>query len=112
LTYDFGYHIQASGRFALASGVPGQRTVALGEGGSYAGVIFDQSRSAPYMRMDLKLAKKWYVSETFSWGAHIEVLNATHTGNVTRRSCTVEGCEDEGTAPITFPSLGVDATWQ
>jgi hypothetical protein len=52
------------------------------------------------------------VSETFSWGAHIEVLNATHTGNVTRRSCTVEGCEDEGTAPITFPSLGVDATWQ
>lgn len=112
LTYDFGYHIQASGRFALASGVPGQRTVALGDGGSHAGVIFDQSRSAPYIRADLKLAKKWYVSETFSWGAHIEVLNATHTANVTRRVCNVEGCKDEGTAPITFPSLGLDATWQ
>jgi hypothetical protein len=105
LTYDFGHHIQASGRFALASGIPGQRT-------TLDGLVYDESRSFPYVRVDLKLAKKWYVSEHLTWGAHIEVLNATHTSNVSRRICGLEGCENQGTAPITFPSLGVEASWQ
>jgi outer membrane receptor for ferrienterochelin and colicin len=105
LTYDFGKHFRASGRVALASGIPGRRT-------TEDGFIYDESRSGPYARLDLKLAKKWYVSEHFHWGAHIEVLNATHTGNVTRRECNVGKCVNEGTAPITFPSVGLDASWQ
>lgn len=105
LTYDFGYHIRASGRFAIASGIPGRRT-------TLEGLVYDESRSGPYIRVDLKIAKKWYVSEHFNWGAHIEVLNATHTSNVSRRICSVDGCRNEGTAPITFPSLGVEASWQ
>lgn len=105
LTYDFGHHIRASARIAVASGIPGRQT-------TLEGFTFDESRSFPYVRTDLKLAKRWYVTEHFNWGVHAEVLNATHSPNVSRRECTVEGCENIGTAPITFPSIGAEASWQ
>lgn len=105
VTYDFGWNLRASAKASLASGIPGRRTTA-------DGFVFDESRSVPYARLDLKLAKRWYVSETFFWGMHVEVLNATHSGSVSRRTCTVDTCKNEGTAPITFPSLGVEAVWQ
>lgn len=105
LTYDFGHHIRASARVAVASGIPGRRT-------TLDGFVFDQSRSFPYVRSDLKIAKRWYVSEHFNWGVHAEVLNATHSPNVSRRDCTVSGCENKGSAPVTFPSIGAEASWQ
>jgi len=104
LSYDFGYNIRASAKLAYASGIPGRRT-------TLDGFVFDESRSRPYVRLDSKLEKRFVVSDTFEWGAHIEVLNSTYSGNVTTRKCTVSGCEDEGTLPITFPSLGLDAVW-
>lgn len=107
LTYDFGYHIRASARVAVASGIPGRRT-----SNDPIGLIFDQSRSFPYIRTDLKLAKTWYVTEHFNWSLQAEVLNATHTPNVTRRECPASGCENIGNAPITFPLLGAEAHWQ
>ncbi len=105
LTYDFGFHIRASAKGSIASGIPGRET-------TEHGFIYNQSRSFPYMRLDLKLAKRWYVSENFFWGAHVEVLNATHTPSVARRTCKTDGCTNEGTAPITFPSLGIEANWR
>lgn len=105
LSYEFGYNIRASAKLALASGIPGRRT-------TLDGFVYDQSRSAPYVRIDAKLSKRWIVSDTFEWGAHLEVLNATYSPNVTTRTCNVEGCVNGGTAPITFPSLGVDAAWK
>jgi hypothetical protein len=107
LSYEFGYHIRASAKAAIASGIPGSRTSP-----NVDGLYFDESRSVPYARLDLKLEKRWYVSEKFFWGLSLEVLNATHSPSVTKRTCGVEGCVDEGTAPITFPNLGVEAVWQ
>jgi hypothetical protein len=104
LTYDLGRHWQASAKGAFGSGIPGRTT-------TLDGYVFDGSRSAPLVRLDVKLAKRWYVSEHFDWGLNFEVLNATYAGTVSRRTCTSRGCENEGTAPIVIPSVGVDAAW-
>ncbi len=104
-TYDFGRHWQGSAKFAIASGIPGRVT-------TLDGFVYDTSdRSRPLVRLDLKLQKRWYVSEHFFWGIYGEVLNATFSPSVARRPCTVSGCEDEGTAPIVIPNIGVEASW-
>lgn len=104
LNFDLGSHWQAAAKTVVASGVPGRRT-------TLDGFVFDGSRSAPLIRVDLKISKRWYPSEHFNWGAHLEVLNATYAGSVSRRACGIRGCEDTGTAPIVIPSIGVDAAW-
>ncbi len=104
LTYDVWDNWRLSGKFALMSGVPGRRT-------TIDGFVFDQSRSDPFLRLDLKLSKRWYSSESFYWTSYLEVLNATNTGQVSSRTCTVDGCTDNGSAPLTLPSLGVEMGW-
>ncbi len=104
-TYDFGQHWRLSTKLALASGILGRRTTAQG-------VIFDESRSFPYFRLDAKLSKRWYLSPRFNWGLHAEILNMTHAAQVSGRICNKDGCVNQGTAPITIPSIGIDAAWQ
>jgi Gram-negative bacterial TonB protein C-terminal/TonB-dependent Receptor Plug Domain/TonB dependent receptor len=107
LTYDFGRHIRGSAKFSFAEGIPGRRT-------TEAGFIFDGSRGAPLYRLDLKVEKRWYLTEASYLAANIEVLNATYSPNVTRRTCNVliGGCQDEGTSPIILPSVGVEFGWR
>jgi hypothetical protein len=110
LTYDFGAHIRGSAKFSLAEGIPGRRTTQVG---SEVGNVYDGSRSAPLYRLDVKLEKRWYLTEASYLGANIEVLNATYSPNVTRRTCSVMGgCRDEGTAPLILPSIGVEFGWR
>lgn len=104
VSYEIGAGFRTSAKLALGSGILGRRT-------TLQGFVFDQSRSGPYARLDLKVEKRFTVSEHFDWGIHLEVLNATNTGNVTTRACSTEGCENRGTAPITLPSLGADFAW-
>ncbi|HSC88655.1 MAG TPA: TonB-dependent receptor, partial [Polyangiaceae bacterium] len=104
LTYDIWDSWRLSGKLAFMSGVPGRRT-------TVDGFVFDQSRSDPFLRLDLKLSKRWYSSETFYWTTYLEVLNATYSGQVSSRTCTVDGCTDKGTAPLLLPSLGVEMGW-
>lgn len=104
LTYDLGNQWRASAKFVAASGVPGRRT-------TLDGFVFDQSRSSPLLRLDVKIAKRWYTSEHFYWGTHLEVLNASHTGSASSRICHLSGCQDQGTAPLTLPSIGLEMGW-
>ena len=104
-TYDIARHWRLSGKFAIASGIPGRVTVPDGY------FTYSGSRSYPFLRLDMKLQKRWYINQNFFWGAYLEVLNITHTGTVSTRTCGVDGCENAGTAPITIPSLGVEASW-
>jgi len=104
LTYDLGRHWQASGKVAFASGIPGRRI-------TLDGYVFDDDRAPPLARLDVKVAKRWYVSEHFNWGVYAEVLNATYSPTVTRRTYLRQGWRNEGTAPIIIPSIGVDAAW-
>ena len=68
--------------------------------------------SRSVVRIDAKLAKRWHPSPWFWWGTYLEVLNATHGTQVVRRVCNPSGCRDEGTGPITLPSLGLEAGWR
>jgi len=105
LTYDFGKHIRGSAKMSLAQGIPGRRT-------TEDGFVFDGSRSIPLFRVDLKLEKRWYLNESSYLGANIEVLNATYSPNVTRRTCNQDECIDQGTAPLILPSIGVELGWR
>lgn len=105
ITYEIGKGWRASAKLAVASGIRGRRT-------TLEGFVFDQSRSRAYVRLDAKIAKRWVVNDHFDWGMQFELLNATATGNVTTRTCNSTECVNQGTAPITLPSLGFDFAWK
>lgn len=107
ITYEFGWDVRASFKFALASGIPGRRTNPEADG-----FVFDGSRSTPYVRLDAKVEKRFYPNQHIDWGIAIEVLNATYTGNVSTRIEEEGEYVNRGTAPITFPLLGADIAWR
>lgn len=82
------------------SGVPGSRRA------SDTTQRFDQSRAEVFFRADARLEKKFVVSPRASWTVVAEVLNASLSREVLRRSCE-ERCLDEKVGPIFLPSLGV-----
>lgn len=100
--YALGAGWQAGARLAFASGIPGARETPQDK-------VFDQSRSRPYARLDLKVEKRWQLSPTTWWGVHAEVLNATAGTEVLRRNCGEGGCEDVSAPPLVLPSVGVEA---
>src|SRR5690606_2516923 len=52
LSYDFGHQLRLSGKFVYASGIPGRRSTGVD-------YVFDGERSRPFVRLDLKLSKRW-----------------------------------------------------
>lgn len=106
LSYELNWGVRFSTKVVLGSGIPTRTTTP-------DGFVFDEnrSRSRPLVRVDAKLEKRFHPNKHIDWGLNVEVLNATYTGNVSRRSCGPEGCIEEGTAPIIFPSLGADILW-
>lgn len=105
LTYDLGAGFRASAKLAFSSGIPGRRT-------TLDGFMFDQSRSSPLYRLDLKLEKRWYLTDSSYLGANAELLNATYSPNVTARVCSPSSCTDQGTTPLILPSIGVEYGWK
>lgn len=105
-TYDFGNQLRLSSKLVFASGVPGRRATASSD------YVFVEDRSAPFVRLDMKLSKRWVESPNFWWGIYGEVVNATHGVQVVRRICGESGCRDEGPGAITVPSIGIEAAWQ
>jgi len=99
-SYDLGSRWMAGVQTVLYSGIPGSRT--LGERR-----IFDQSRAAPFFRIDLRLEKRFPISQQAWWAITAEIMNATLSREVLRRSCQPD-CEDEKVGPIVLPSLGVN----
>ncbi|HEU5074528.1 MAG TPA: TonB-dependent receptor [Polyangiaceae bacterium] len=102
--YKLGAGWQAGARLAFASGIPGAREAPPDK-------VYDQSRSRPYARLDLKVEKRWQLSPTSWWGVHAEVLNATAGTEVLRRNCRETGCEDVSAPPLVLPSIGVEAAF-
>ena len=97
--YNLGRSWLASARAIFYSGVPGSRS--LGERR-----VFDQERAAPFFRADVRLEKRFVLSETAWWGIVLEVMNATLSREVLRRACQPT-CRDESVGPIVLPNAGV-----
>jgi hypothetical protein len=98
-TVHLGRQWLASAQSVLYSGVPGSRS--LGEWR-----MFDRSRARPFFRADLRLEKRFLLSEDRSWSIVAEVMNATASREVLRRPCD-RRCKNEYVGPITLPSLAV-----
>lgn len=99
--YDFAPGWQAGVRTAFASGIPGGREVPPNK-------MYDGTRSRPYVRVDVKLQKRWRLDQHSWWGINAEVLNASAGTEVLRRNCGRRGCEDVVAPPLVLPSVGVE----
>jgi TonB family protein len=96
---DLGRLWIASARGIFYSGVPGSRT--FGERR-----MFDQDRARPFVRLDLRLEKRFVLSPSAWWAIVAEMMNASFSSEVLRRPCEPT-CSDETVGPIVLPSLGV-----
>jgi hypothetical protein len=81
------------------SGVPGSR--ALGERR-----LFDRERARPFVRVDVRVEKRFVLSPSAWWAVVAEVMNASLSSEVVRRPCDPD-CRDDEVGPIVLPSLGV-----
>lgn len=99
LSLDLGRRWLASARGIFYSGVPGSR--ALGERR-----VFDQDRARPFVRLDLRLEKRFVIGPSAWWSVIAEVMNASMSSEVVRRPCDPR-CRDDDVGPIVLPSLGV-----
>jgi TonB family protein len=103
--YTLGPNWRFGGRTVFTSGVPGRLR------GRQR--IFDQGRSAPFFRADLRLERRFRLSDVGYVSVVAELLNATFSSEVIRRGCDIiDGervCEDVVVGPITLPNLKVEA---
>lgn len=100
---DLGRRWRAGTRLMLMSGVPTQTDTPEGP-------LFGGERAPAFFRADLRVEKRWILSEQVSLAAVAEVLNATLAQEVTGRKCTAT-CTESRVGPITIPSVGVEAAF-
>lgn len=98
-SFDLGRRWIASARGIFYSGVPGSRTFGDRR-------VFDQDRARPFVRLDLRLEKRFVLGPSSWWAVVAEMMNATLSSEVLRRPCEPT-CSDETVGPIVLPSLGV-----
>jgi hypothetical protein len=104
LSYDLGHHWRAGARVGFASGIPGGRITEDGK-------VYDAGRSRPFLRTDVKVSKRWWLSKTTWWGVSTEILNANAGTEVSRRTCDPGGCEESAPPPLILPSVGVEGAF-
>lgn len=104
LGYDLGKRWRVGTRLTWMSGVPTRR-------GTTEGPIFEGERAAPFFRVDARLEKRWLLGERAWWGLVAEVLNASSSVEVVRRSCNTIRCTESLFGPLVLPSIGVEAAF-
>jgi outer membrane receptor protein involved in Fe transport len=103
--YDLGKRWRIGTRLAYASGIPAQRITE--EGHIYDGF----GRARPFVRVDLRLEKRWVLTEKAWVSVTAELFNATLSTEVTSRTCTANGCYSQELGPVTIPSIGLEAAF-
>jgi hypothetical protein len=97
LAFDLGRNWRAGTRFTFYTGLPKPPDPT------------DPSDRLPsFMRVDLRLEKRWQLKGTWWISAVAEWLNATLSKEAVATQCTLAGCTAQMIGPITIPSLGVE----
>jgi hypothetical protein len=79
------------------------------------GSPYDQSRAPFFFRADVRVERRFRISETSYWSLVAEVLNATGSKDVLRRECYNDSlaskvqCEDTEVGPLMLPNIKVEA---
>jgi hypothetical protein len=95
--YNLGRRWRAGGRVMFYTGLPKPPDPT------------DASRRLPpFFRLDLRLEKRWQISDTVWIAGVAEWMNATLSTEAIQTECTLSGCEAETIGPVTIPSLGVE----
>ncbi|MBS2018204.1 MAG: energy transducer TonB [Deltaproteobacteria bacterium] len=116
VSVDLGRSWRAGGRFVIYSGVP-YAPVEAAFPGQVVGI--PPERTPPFVRLDLRIEKRWRVGQNGWVSFVVEALNATLTREVTGYRCTtgvqfpgapppVTGCSERIVGPIAVPSIGVE----
>lgn len=114
LSYDLGRRWRAGGRVVFYTGAPYSRL-----SGSLPVPPFNQERDPPFVRVDVRLEKRWPVGKTGSIAFVLEGQNVTLSKERTSLGIDCEGdftpeggitkCKRATIGPITIPSVGVEA---
>ncbi|KYF72595.1 TonB-dependent receptor plug domain-containing protein, partial [Sorangium cellulosum] len=68
----------------------------------------DPDRIQPFYRLDVRLSKRWALSERSYLGLVFDLQNATLTKEVFDVSCDDSGCTPQTIGPITMPGLAIE----
>ncbi len=96
--YDLGRNWRAGVRVTFYTGLP--KAPDPTDPGS--------TRLSPFFRLDVRLEKRWQLSQR-KWISFVaEWMNATLSKESVGTSCTLNGCQDTRIGPVTIPSVGVE----
>jgi len=116
LSVDLGKSWRAGGRFVAYSGIPYSP-----EQSAFPGQVvgIPPSRTPVFVRLDLRVEKRWRIGQNGWVSFIVEALNATLTREVTGYRCSTSiqfpgapvpptTCNERVVGPIAVPSLGVE----
>lgn len=105
--YTLGANWRLGARAVGYSGFPGR----MKENNS----PYDQTRAPFFFRADVRVERRFRISETSYWSLVAELLNATGSKDVLRRRCYDDNitdkriCEDTQVGPLMLPNIKVEA---
>ncbi|WP_433927307.1 TonB-dependent receptor plug domain-containing protein [Sorangium cellulosum] len=117
LTYDLGRGYRAGGRAVFYSGLPQKVGGSIPPPGSgvpggpepTAGGEARWERLPPFLRLDVRLEKRWSVGKTGWLSLVLDVLNTTLSKEYIPAICDAfSPCEPEEIGPVTVPILGLE----
>jgi TonB family protein len=98
--YTLGKNWRIGARGVLYSGIPGkQRTEER----------FPHPRTDPFLRVDLRLERRFRLGPRSYWSVIAEGLNVTASRETLTRNCDELGCEDEKVGPVFLPNVKIEA---
>jgi hypothetical protein len=97
LAYDLGKNWRAGTRVVFYTGLP-----------TPPDPVDGSTRLPPFFRLDLRLEKRWQISEKIWISGVAEWMNSTLSKEAVATTCTLQGCESQVIGPVTIPSLGVE----
>ncbi|MET0595797.1 MAG: energy transducer TonB [Polyangiaceae bacterium] len=97
LAYNLGRNWRAGTRVTFYTGLP-----------KAADPTDDSTRLPPFFRVDLRLEKRWQLSEKVWISMVAEWMNATLSKEAVSTTCNLQGCSSTMIGPVTIPSLGVE----
>jgi hypothetical protein len=114
LSYELGRHWRAGGRLLFYTGTPYSRL-----DGAYPVPPYNAYRAPSFYRLDVRLEKRWTLSQTASIAFVLEGQNVTLRKEITNLGLDCEGqgtpqsqqneCKPSKIGPLTIPSVGVEA---
>ncbi len=105
LGYDMGRNWRAGARLMAYSGLAAKQQL---RDGSNIYIYDGKVRAPPFVRVDLRLEKRWRFGTRSYWAIVAEMLNATMSKEVTSLNCSVTKCIQQSSGPVAIPSIGIE----